>query len=267
MSTGELVTREVAAADVDVLEVSLPAGRIRLRPAADGGIRGTLTASAEAQELITVEVRGRVLVVGTDPARCSAVARGGWQRLLETVELVLEVPEGTDLDCRTGAGEVDCTVPLGRVTLSSGSGRARLLQVRDTDARSGAGTLTIDRVTRSARLTTGAGRIELGTVTGPVQATTGAGSIEVGRLEGPLQASSAAGQVSVAQTTESVRARTAAGSISVGVADGVPALLDLRTGLGRVRVDLEPAGPPAEDEHHLQVHARSAMGDIHLFRA
>ena len=54
---------------------------------------------------------------------------------------------------------------------------------------------------------------------------------------------------------------------SVGVAEGVAALLDLRTMSGRVRTDLEASGPPAPGEKHVELILSTVSGNVNVERA
>ena len=64
-----------------------------------------------------------------------------------------------------------------------------------------------------------------------------------------------------------VVAHTAMGKVEVGIGEGVAAWLDLHTGFGTVRSDLETTGRPGPGEDVVEVKARSAMGDITVQRA
>jgi hypothetical protein len=64
----------------------------------------------------------------------------------------------------------------------------------------------------------------------------------------------------------SVRAETARGDVQIGVPDGVPTYLDLKTVTGQIRCDLEPGEKPAEGERSLTLRARTVSGDISVVR-
>ena len=54
----------------------------------------------------------------------------------------------------------------------------------------------------------------------------------------------------------------ARGDVQIGVPDGLPTYLDLKTVTGRIRCDLEPGQKPAEGERALMLRARTVSGDI-----
>lgn len=253
-----LVTRPVQGSEVTALRISIPVGRIELTEGEAGQVHGTLVGEAEAVDACQVDVRDGTLRVELDwRSRPSP----------QDLELRLSVPAGIELSCRTGAARLVSHVTLGRTAIDTGAGAVVLGEVGELGLRTGAGDVEIDTLSGPGRVVSGAGALRVHRVTAPLSARTGAGTITVGRLEAPLQGSSAAGPFTVAEAVDSIQVKTAAGPISIGIADGVPARLDLRAGLGRVDVDLPPSTPPAAGEHSLTVHARSAMGRIHLHRA
>ncbi len=82
-----------------------------------------------------------------------------------------------------------------------------------------------------------------------------------------LQASSGSGDIAVPATTGSVGLRSASGSLTVGVADNLPAWLDLNSVSGDIRIALDSTGEPAAGQPYVSVRARTASGDIAVYRA
>jgi hypothetical protein len=60
---------------------------------------------------------------------------------------------------------------------------------------------------------------------------------------------------------------TASGDVLVGIAEGVPAWLDVHSLTGSVHSALGESEPPAEGETSVAVHANTVSGDITLLRA
>ena len=115
---------------------------------------------------------------------------------------------------------------------------------------------------------TGSGDMSLGEVNGPITAKSGSGSVMVKSLRGAtLQANSGSGDISVAATSGSVDLRSASGSLTVGIADNLPAWLDLNSVSGDIRIGLEPTAQPESGEPYLTLRARTASGDISIYRA
>ena len=102
----------------------------------------------------------------------------------------------------------------------------------------------------------------------PVIAKSGSGDVTVKRVRhASVQASSGSGDITVAATSGSVDLRTASGSLTVGVADRLPAWLDLDSASGEVRIALESTSQPAPGEAYVSVRAVTASGDIAVYRA
>ena len=112
------------------------------------------------------------------------------------------------------------------------------------------------------------GDIELGHVTGAAELSTGTGEIRAGAISGAMKIKNANGDVRVAAAVRgSVEARTGYGQIEVGISDGTAAWLDLSTGWGEVRNELDRSGPPKPGEESVEVRAHSGYGDITITRA
>jgi hypothetical protein len=62
-------------------------------------------------------------------------------------------------------------------------------------------------------------------------------------------------------------AESAFGDLEIGVRDGVPAWLDLRTKFGRVRNELEASDDPPSGEDSVEIRAHTSMGDIVIRRS
>jgi DUF4097 and DUF4098 domain-containing protein YvlB len=101
----------------------------------------------------------------------------------------------------------------------------------------------------------------------PVVAKSGSGDVTIQRARYPVQASSGSGDITLAATSAPVELRTASGSLTVGVADGLPAWLDLDSSSGEVRIALESTHQPPPGEAYVSVRATTASGDIAIYRA
>ena len=99
-------------------------------------------------------------------------------------------------------------------------------------------------------------------------AKSGSGEVTVKRVRTHhVQASSGSGDITVAATSGSVDLRTASGSLTVGVADGLPAWLDLDSVSGEVRIALESTHQPAPGRGVRLGPGPTASGDIAVYRA
>ena len=101
-----------------------------------------------------------------------------------------------------------------------------------------------------------------------MSAKSGSGDIVIRSLQrADFVASSGSGDIAVPSTSGSVDLRSASGSLTVGVADELPVWLDLHSVSGAVRIALEASHEPPPGEPFVSVRARTASGEIAIYRA
>lgn len=187
----------------------------------------------------------------------------------QTAHVRVGVPAGTALTARTGSADVTATVPLGRCRLVTGSGDISLTGAQDLEVTTGSGSVSVGSLDGdSARLTSGSGDIVVGEAHCPVSAKSGSGDLLVRSLRAAeLRASSGSGDISVPGARGSIELRSASGSLTIGIADGLTAWLDLSSVSGAVRVAMDACNAPADGEPYVSVRARTASGEIAVYRA
>ena len=133
---------------------------------------------------------------------------GGWHfGLSPNAKLIVSVPASADLEARSGDGSIDVERVNGRVELSSGDGSIRARDVNgDVTVHTGDGSVTLD------------GRFAA------LKASTGDGSV---RIRAEAGSSPSADWV----------VTTGDGSITLEIPDGFNSNLDAHTGDGRVHVE------------------------------
>lgn len=184
------------------------------------------------------------------------------------LHLELTAPDGLSYQISTGSADVRISPELDRSRISTGSGSILLTTASDLSANSGSGSITVGVLTgRAAQLGTASGDIRIDHADAPLHARAASGNVRVNRLSADLRASSASGDVSVSATTASADLRTASGWLQVGVAQGLPAWLDLGSASGRIDLKLDADQPPADGDPYVSIRARSASGAISIFRA
>jgi DUF4097 and DUF4098 domain-containing protein YvlB len=185
-----------------------------------------------------------------------------------SAHLRLSVPPELSYDISSGSADISITADVGRAKITSGSGDVHLPGAGDLECGTGSGDIAVGRLHGgSARLTTGSGDVVIDEAHGPVHAKSGSGDLLIRSLLSDLRANSGSGDISVPSTLGSVDLRSASGSITVGVADDLPAWLDLNSVSGDIRITIEPSGEPAPGEPFVSVRARTASGEIAVYRA
>jgi DUF4097 and DUF4098 domain-containing protein YvlB len=160
---------------------------------------------------------------------------------------------------------VEVTVPKGSgFGFHFGASRSAKLIVMtpanaNVAARSGDGSIDIERIAGRFDLKTGDGSIRARDIHGDVKAHTGDGSIRLEGVDGGLDVDTGDGSVVVSGTMTSVRAHSGDGTISIRADAGSAAKgeWDITTGDGSVTVELP-------DEFNGELDAHTGDGRIHV---
>jgi hypothetical protein len=183
--------------------------------------------------------------------------------------LRLGVPPRLSYAIRAGSALISITAEIERAKISSGSGDVSVGEAGELDCTTGSGSIAVARLAgQAARLSTGSGDIRVAEARCPLSAKSGSGDILVRSLHSAeLSASSGSGDISVPSTSGSVDLRSASGSLTVGVADDLPVWLDLHSVTGAIRIALQASPEPESGEPFVSVRARTATGEIAVYRA
>jgi hypothetical protein len=186
----------------------------------------------------------------------------GWRRYSpvgpkESIDVHIELPEGSQLRGESGVAALHSTGRLGECKYTTGVGDIQL-----------------DR-TGPAHLSTGGGDVSgangdtwIGDVSQDLRVVSANGSISVARAHASVVAKTANGDIRIGDVEGgTVAAHTALGKVEIGIGAGVAAWLDLDTHFGKVHNELDAAGPPKPGERAVDVRARTSFGDITVHRA
>jgi DUF4097 and DUF4098 domain-containing protein YvlB len=184
-------------------------------------------------------------------------------------QLRLGVPDGLAYVIKTGSADISISADIGRSKIISGSGDITVGNAIDLECSTGSGNISVARVGGSgARLSSGSGDLSVSEVYCPLTAKSGSGDVVVKSLRGvELQAKSGSGDIGIGATSGSVDLRSASGSLTVGIADDLPAWLDLSSVSGDIRIGLNSTTQPEPGEPYITVRGRTASGDIGIYRA
>ncbi|MCA0144351.1 DUF4097 family beta strand repeat-containing protein [Blastococcus sp. LR1] len=184
------------------------------------------------------------------------------------VDIDVRLPEGSELHADSGFGNVDCEGRLGDVRVTSKAGDVRIDRAGTVTARSSAGDVEVREAHGSVDAGTAYGQVRVGSARGDVRLDSSSGDIWVDRASGSVHATTKYGQVRV---TEAVRGElvleTSYGTVEAGVREGTAAWLDLQASAGRVRNLLDAADGPDDAVEIVEIHARTAYGDVVVRRA
>jgi DUF4097 and DUF4098 domain-containing protein YvlB len=233
-----------------------------------------------AQQTLVTMVNGQLTI--RTPRRWQAYTPWGGY---EAVAIKVEVPPGSSLHAKVGAGAIAVQGEMGAVVARTGAGRIDVAAATDLDARTGAGDMTATRVGGTVRARTANGDITVGVADGEAHLQTANGTVELGRVGGMARCFSGNGRVTVGRVEAGahirvangriimgalaggeVTASTGRGQIDLGVVPGVAVKLDL-AGSGTVTSELGSTDGPSQGQPTATVHARTGFGDILVHRA
>jgi DUF4097 and DUF4098 domain-containing protein YvlB len=243
--------------------------------------RGDDRATADMLEETVVDQRGDDIVVLV-PKR--------WQGLFGStppLHLDITAPHGARLNVKSDSADVSARGTYGESRLTCASGDVSVERLTGpAQLRSGSGDVRVDASDEDLTVGTGSGDVHVGTakaavtvqsgsgnvvvesVAGALRAQTGSGDIEVRGADSDVKAQSGSGDVTVKRVARGrVRAQAASGDLHVGVADGTPAWLDVRTVTGGVSSDLESTDPVGAGEQYVRLELKTVSGDIDIVRA
>jgi len=270
------VTVELCVADLRIVASERTDTAVAVRPSHSA--RAGDVAAAEQTRVEYAD--GRLLIK----------APNGWRHLTplggrDSIDVEIELPAGSELRGDAAVAAVRGTGRLGECHLKISAGSIDIADVGPVQLRTSAGDITVGRVGGDAELTTSSGalRVEsidgtavvknsngdtrIGEIAGDVRVSGANGDIVIDRARAAVVAKTANGDVHVGEVSVgAIEAETARGRIEIGVADGVAAWLDLKTGFGNVHNNLDAAAQPAAGEDMVQVRARTAFGDISIRR-
>jgi len=233
----------------------------------------------EAAQQVTVDhTGGKLRVIG--PKRLF-----DFSKKTRSVEVSIELPSGSALAAHLAMGDVRCGGRLGECRVKT-TGHVEVEQSGPLRQHTGFGRVTVGRVTGDAEIHTGGGKIQVGEVHGSAQVKNSSGDTMIGTVAGDVRVRNASGTIDVERAGAGVDVKTSSGSIrlgevargsvvlesgagdlSVGIAEGTAAWLDLNTGFGHVRNQLENAVRPETADETVEVRGRTGYGDITVHRS
>lgn len=254
--------------------------------------KGSVSVHTTATTETTVTVEGRdaerVQVFQDGPEiTVKAPTRTGFLGGESALHVQVALPEGSDVETRTGSADVSVTGEVrdlgvrtgsgdvvvagvvGDAVVKSGSGDVRVEAVQGSlQVKSGSGDLRVGRVAGLLTVSTGSGDVHVDDASAGAAVKTGSGGLSLGRAEGEFSLVTGSGSLQVASTAGGrFDVKGASGDVRIGVRPGVPVWTDISSLSGRVRSTLESAGEPEPGAAHVEVRAVTVSGDVLLQHA
>ena len=238
----------------------------------------------EAAGRTTVDLANGTLSVRQRKPGGLAAPLVGWKRS-GSVEVIVELPEGSSLRADAGVVDVRCDGRLDAVEVKTGAGNVRLDRTGALRVRTSTGHVAVEAAAGRAEIVA-AGDMTVGLVAGDAILKNLNGRTSIGRVEGNVRVKSANGDVTIEDAGHDVTVRTAngnirlgqvargsvtvetaAGRLEIGVREGTAAWIDATTRFGQVQNDLTSADNPEPSDETVQVRARTAFGDVLIARS
>lgn len=238
----------------------------------------------EAARKIAVDLANGTLSVRMPKPGGIAASVIGWKGS-GSVDVTVELPEGSSLRADTGVADFRCDGRLGDVEVKTGVGNLHLDQTGTLRLRSGAGRLVLEEASGNADIVTAAD-MTIGAVAGDADVKNINGKTWINRVGGNVRIRSANGDVTVDDAGRDVTVKTAngdirlgqvvrgsaivetaSGGIEIGIREGTAAWIDANTRFGQIHNSLSPADVPDGSSETVQVRARTAFGDVLISRS
>jgi DUF4097 and DUF4098 domain-containing protein YvlB len=208
-----------------------------------------------------------------------------FSRKTRSVDVSIELPSGSQLSAHMLMGDLRGAGRLGQCRVKT-TGNVWLERTGPLNLHTGAGHVTADAIAGNAEVSTGTGKIQIGAVegtavvknsngdttidavTGDVRVRNANGAIDFERAGAGVDAKTSNGSIRLGEVARgSVVLGTAAGNLEIGIAAGTAAWLEVNTGFGHVRNELDNTARPDETVETVEVRGRTSYGDITIHRS
>lgn len=179
--------------------------------------------------------------------------------------IVIEAPERSKATTRTHSGSLTVSGTLTKLDAATGFGEVTAERIDgNVNVRAGKGDIRLGRVAGRLRAQNGSGELEIASIEGEgAKLASGQGDVWLGAVRADVHARAGTGNVAVAEAGSGrVDLVTGSGDVSVAIRSGVAAELDLHSGSGRARSELDLSDQPPANAPLLRIRARSGSGDV-----
>src|SRR5262245_17283123 len=184
--------------------------------------------------------------------------------------VVVEASENSKLKARAHRGSISASGTLAGLTAAAGGGAIDAEDVDGpVDVATGAGHVRLGRVTGPLRARLGSGEIEAASIEGGgANVATGRGDVWLGVVRCDANVRTGNGSVVVAEAASgAISLATGSGDLRVGIRPGVSAELDVVSGSGLVRSELDVSDQAPADAPAARIRMRTGKGEAVVERA
>jgi hypothetical protein len=191
------------------------------------------------------------------------IVHGPKRHRMVPLVVTVRAPAGSNLEIAAGSADMTVTGPAGKVKLHTGTGSVTMDRADgNAEINSGSGTLRLGPMLGGLRARSGSGEIEVSSVGGSSTLITGSGDVWLGAVQSDVRVRTGSGDLTVADAAVgSVELITGSGDIRVGVRGGTAAMVDLKSGSGQARSELDVSDTPPAQAPLLQLRGRTGSGN------
>lgn len=251
-----MIHRTFEVASSPDIEIRIESGRVELRQ----GQPGTVTVNVDTRNAdFIVEQRGNSILVSSDKST-SWLSRG-------SAYVVVETPDGSDLDVSVASAPVRADLPLGKVDIKTASGDIELASVESLSVKTASGDADVGDVHHSLSFTSASGDLRVrGTSRGSFTSSTASGDIHVADCDAAVNVNTASGDVEIERFTgRSASFKGMSGDIDLGIPRRTAIELDINLLSGRLRLP-DPEPSTGEPERQMSIRAKLVSGDLTIGR-
>lgn len=178
------------------------------------------------------------------------------------IAVSVQAPVGSSVAAKSGSGDVQVSGAAGRLELTTGSGRISADQAAAAaKVDTGSGVVRLGPMAAGVRAKTGSGDVEISAVGGVSTVITGSGDVWLGAVSSDVLARTGSGNLTIATASAGqLELHTGSGAIRIGIKEGNRAEIDLSSGSGEARSDLDLRTTPPESAPALKIRGRTGSG-------
>jgi DUF4097 and DUF4098 domain-containing protein YvlB len=240
------------------LDIRIRGGRIEVRAADVPQVRVEI--SAEPGDTHAV----RETQVAFSEHRRKLVVRAPRSFRRAGIDVVVEAPRYSKLKAHAHRGAISASGALSELVAATGSGPVTAEEIEGSvDVATGSGMVKLGRVSGRLRARLGSGELELVSVEGEgASIATGHGDVWLGVVRCDANVRTGHGAIVVAEhASGDLSLATGSGDLRVGVSPGVAAELDLVSGSGRARSELDVTDQPPAGAPVASIRMRTGSGE------
>lgn len=239
--------RFLISGDAPELEVSFPAGKLRIQESEEANVISVDVESKRPEYFEVNQVGDVVLVTYT---------RGSSRFIDAKAVISISVPTTTSVKVRVASADVRVFGEVASINANSASGDVVVGVVRDTcSVNIASGDISIDHAMGSCSTKSASGKVHVGAVDGDLTAKSASGNIRIGTAEKTIITRTASGNTSIEAAKGNVSSKSASGNLNISSFSGRQ--LEVKTVSGNSRITV-PEGTRAN------LNARNLSGKVHL---